>query len=89
MKKIARGLANDREYSSTRTLRFAAATLVESWSKQGAGDEPVPGIVRNAVTWTVQEQTEFLRRRMDAMARKLHETLRATAKVLEVEEVLK
>jgi len=87
MKKIARGVANDLEYSSTRTLRFAAATVVESWSKQGAGDEAVPGIVRNAVTWTVQEQTESLRRRLEAMAHKLHETLRATAKVLEVEDV--
>ena len=87
MKKMARGVANDVEYSSTRTLRFAAATLVESWSKQGAGDEAVEGIVRNAVTWTVQEQTESLRRRMDAMTHKLHETLRATAKVLEVEDV--
>ncbi|MGA8732732.1 MAG: dynamin family protein [Terriglobales bacterium] len=86
MKKIARGVANDLEYSSTRRLRFAAATVVESWSKQGAGDEAVPGIVRNAVTWTVQEQTESLRRRMDAMAHKVHETLRATAKVLEVED---
>ncbi len=87
MKKTARGVANDLEYSSTRTLRFAAATVVESWSKQGAGDEAVPGIVRSAVTWTVQEQTESLRRRMDAMAHKLHETLRATAQVLEVEDV--
>ena len=87
IKKIARGVANDLEYSSTRTLRFAAATLVESWSKQGAGGEAVAGIVRNAVTWTVQEQTESLRRRMDAMAHKLHETLRATAKVLEVDDV--
>jgi len=87
IKKIARGVANDLEYSSTRTLRFAAATLVESWSKQGAGGEAVAGIVRNAVTWTVQEQTESLRRRMDAIAHKLHETLRATAKVLEVDDV--
>ncbi len=87
MKKIARGVANDLEYSSTRTLRFAAATLVEVWSKQSGGDEAVPGMVRNAVTWTAQEQTESLRRRMDAMAHKLHETLRASAKVLEVEDV--
>jgi hypothetical protein len=43
--------------------------------------------LRNAVMGTVQEQTESLRRRMDAMAHKLHETLRATAKVLEVEDV--
>jgi GTP-binding protein EngB required for normal cell division len=87
MKKTARGVANDLEYSSTRTLRFAAATVVESWSKQGAGNEAVEGIVRNAVTGTVQDQTESLRRRIDAMAHKLHETLRATAKVLEVEDV--
>jgi GTP-binding protein EngB required for normal cell division len=87
MKKIARGVANDLEYSSTRTLRFAAATVVESWSKQGAGDEAAAGIARNAVIGTVQEQTESLRRRMDAMAQKLHETLRTTAKVLEVEDV--
>ncbi|MFZ0957112.1 MAG: dynamin family protein [Candidatus Sulfotelmatobacter sp.] len=87
MKKIARGVANDLEYSSTRTLRFAAATVVESWSKQGAGDEAVAEIVRNAVTSTVQDQTESLRRRLDAMAHKLDETLRAAAEVLEVEDV--
>ncbi len=87
MKKIARGVANDLEYSSTRTLRFAAATVVESWSRQGAGDEAVPEIVRNAVIGTVQEQTESLRRRIDAMAHKLHETLLTAAKALEVEDV--
>ncbi len=87
MKKIARGVANQLEVSTTQVLRFAAATLVESWSKQGASGEAAPMIVRNAVTWTVQEQTESLRRRMDAMAHKLHETLAATAKVLEVEDV--
>jgi GTP-binding protein EngB required for normal cell division len=87
MKKVARGVANDLEYSSNRILRFAAATLVESWSKQGGGDEAIESIVRNAVIWTVQEQTESLRRRMDAMTHKLHETLRATAKVLEVEDM--
>ncbi len=91
-KKIARGVANDLEYSSARILRLAAATLVEAWSKKGgrkqdAGDETAAGIVRNAVTWTVQEQTESLRRRMDAVAHKLQETLRAAAKVLEVEDV--
>jgi GTP-binding protein EngB required for normal cell division len=87
MKKVARSVANELEFSSTRILRFAAATLVESWSKQGASDESVPMIVRNAVMWNVQEQTESLRRRMDALVRKLLETLRATAKVLEVEDV--
>ncbi len=87
MKKAARGVANELEYSSMRTLRFAAATLVESWAKQGASDESVSAIVRNVVVRTVQEQAESLRRRMDAMASKLYETLRATAKVLEIEDV--
>jgi GTP-binding protein EngB required for normal cell division len=87
MRKIARGVANDLEYSSTRALRFAAAAVVESWFKQGAEDEAEPGILRNAVIRTVQEHTESLRRRMDAMTHRLHETLRTTAKVLEVEDV--
>lgn len=87
MKKLARGVANELEYSGTRTLQFAAATLVESWSKQGATGEAVAMIVRNAVTWSVQEHTESLRKRMDTMAHKLHETLVVTAKVLEVEDV--
>ncbi len=88
MKKIARGVADDLEYSSTRTLRFAATTLVEAWSKQGVSeDEAIERIVRNAVLGTVQEQKESLRVRMDAMAHKLDETLRASAKVLEVEDV--
>lgn len=86
MKKLARGVANQLEYSTTPILRFAGATLVESWSKQGATAESAAMIVRNAVTFQVQEQTESLRRRMDAMAHKLHETLAAAAKVLEVED---
>jgi hypothetical protein len=87
MQKLARGVANQLEYSTTPILRFAGATLVESWSKQGATGETAAMIVRNAVTFQVQEQTESFRRRMDAMAHKLHETLRVAAKVLEVEDV--
>ncbi|MFZ3341329.1 MAG: dynamin family protein [Terriglobales bacterium] len=87
MKKLARGVADQLEYSSAPILRFAGATLVESWLKQGASAETVPMIVRNAVTFQVQEQTESLRRRMDALANKLHETLAAAAKVLEVENL--
>jgi GTP-binding protein EngB required for normal cell division len=87
MKKIARGVAGELEYSTTRTLRFAAAVLVEAWSRQAAGNDAAPTIVRNAVIGTVRDQTESLRRRMDAMAHILQETLRATAKVLEVEDV--
>lgn len=87
MKKIARGIANDIEYSSTRTIRFAAASLLESWSKQGASDEAAPLIVRNTVTFSVQEQTDALRTRLEAVARKLYGTIRAAAKVLEIEDV--
>lgn len=86
MKKIARGVANDLEFSGYKILRFAAATLTESWLKERADDGAGDAIVRDAVTRTVQEQTESLRRRMDSMAHKLLETLRAAAKVLEVED---
>jgi len=87
MKTASRTVANELEYSATRVLQFAAATLVESWSKEGVGHEDVSIIVHNAVRWTVQEQTESLRRRLEATTRKLHETLRATAKVLAIEDV--
>jgi GTP-binding protein EngB required for normal cell division len=87
MKKIARGVAADLEFSGSRILRIAAATLIESWLKQRADDGAGDAIVRDAVTRTVREQTESLCRRMDSMAHKLLETLRAAAKVLEVEDV--
>ncbi len=87
MKKIARGVANELEFASTRILSTVTATLVESWSKQGIADEDVPALVDKAVIGTVQEQTESLRRRMETLTHKLYETLRATAKVLEVEDV--
>lgn len=87
MKKTARGVANELEFAATRILRTVAATLIESWSKQGMRDDEVPALVDKAVMGTVQEQTESLRRRMDALTRKLYETLQATAKVLEVQDI--
>jgi GTP-binding protein EngB required for normal cell division len=87
MKKIARAVANELEFASTRILGTVAATLVESWSKQGIADGEVSSLVDKAVVGTVQEQTESLRRRMEALTHKLYETLRATAKVLEVDDV--
>ena len=87
MKKTARSVASNLEYAGAQIIRIAAATLVEAWSVQDAGEEATSGIVRNAVTRAVEEQTESLRRRMDALAQKLHETLRAAAKVLEIEDV--
>jgi GTP-binding protein EngB required for normal cell division len=87
MKKIARGVANELEFASTRILGTVAATLVESWSKQGIADEEVPALVNQHVVGAVQEQTESLRRRMEVLTHKLYETLRATAQVLEVNDV--
>lgn len=87
MKKIARRVADELERSSRKTLLIAGASLVESWSLSGADDKPSSEIVRAAVTRTVQEQTEALRRRMDVLAHKLHETLQSAAKVLEIADV--
>jgi GTP-binding protein EngB required for normal cell division len=87
MKKTARRVANDLEYSGRQILQIAAATLVEAWSRQGATGEAAPEIVLKTVTGTVQEQTDALRRRIEAVAHKLYETLRSTAKVLGIEDV--
>lgn len=87
MKKAARGAANELEYSTSGIIRLAAATMVEAWSKQGASDDEMPAIIISSVTSTVQEKTDSLQRRLDVLARKLHDTLRATARVLEIEDV--
>lgn len=87
MKKIARDVSNDLEFSGYRILRIAAATLIESWQKQGADDGGGGAMVRDAVTKTVQEQTESLRQRISSMTHKLLETLRAAAKILEIVDV--
>jgi GTP-binding protein EngB required for normal cell division len=87
MKKIARHVANELETSSRKTLRIAGASLVESWSLPGADEQPSSQIVSDAVTRAVQEQTEALRRRIDVLAHKLHETLQSAAKVLEIGDV--
>jgi GTP-binding protein EngB required for normal cell division len=87
MKKIARRVADELETSSRKTLLIAGASLVESWSLAGADEKPSSEIVSNAVTRTVQAQTEALRRRMDVLAHKLHETLQSAANVLELADV--
>lgn len=88
MKKIARYAANELGSSSShKILRIAGASLVEAWSLKGNTDEAASEIVRNSVTQAIQDQTEDLRRRMDTLAHKLDETLRATAKVLEIDDV--
>jgi GTP-binding protein EngB required for normal cell division len=88
MKKTARRVANDLEYAGARKiLQIAGASLAESWSLPGSDEKPSSEIVSNAVTRTVREQTEALRRRMDVLAHKLHETLQTAAKVLEIADV--
>lgn len=86
MKKVARRVASDLEYAGRQILRIAAATLVEAWSKQGATRDAAPEVVVKAVSGTVQEQSDALRRRIEALSHKLYETLRATAKVLGIED---
>jgi GTP-binding protein EngB required for normal cell division len=88
MKKIARHAAYELEYSSSRKmLQVAGAYLVESWSLPGTGKKLASEVVSNAVTRTVQEETEALRRRIDLLTHKLHETLQSAAEVLEISDV--
>lgn len=87
MKKLARRVANDLQYSSISILRFAAAALIESWSKVGEPGAAPPAIVRNAAVYSVQEQTDSLRRQLAATSRKLYETIRAAARTLEIADV--
>jgi GTP-binding protein EngB required for normal cell division len=88
MKKTARRVADELEYAGARKiLRIPGAFLVESWSLPGSGERPSSEIVSSAVTRTVQEHTEVLRRRMDTLAHQLHETLASAAKVLEISDV--
>jgi GTP-binding protein EngB required for normal cell division len=88
MKKTARLVADELEYAGSRKIfRMAAASLVESWSLPDSDEKPSSEIVSNAVVRMVREQTEALRRQMDALADKLHETLGSAAKVLEITDV--
>jgi len=87
IKKTARRVADDLEYAGSRkVLQIAGTYLVELWSLPGTDKKSSSEIVSDAVTRTIQEQTEALRRRMDVLAHKLHETLQSTAKVLETSD---
>jgi hypothetical protein len=68
-------------------LQIAGAYLVKSWSSSDSDEKLAAEIVSNAITRTVQEQTETLRQRMDVLAHKLNETLQSAAKVLEITDV--
>jgi GTP-binding protein EngB required for normal cell division len=87
MKKAARNMANELEYSGAAIIRLTAATVVEAWSKQGASDDAIPAIVRRAVTGAVQEKIDTLRKRLDVLAHQLYDTLQAAATVIEIEDV--
>jgi GTP-binding protein EngB required for normal cell division len=88
MKKTTRRLADELQHSSFRKmLQIAGAYLVESWSLPGSDEKPPSETVSSAVTRTVQEQSEALRRRMDVLAHKLTETLQSAAKVLQMSDV--
>jgi signal recognition particle receptor subunit beta len=88
MKKTTRRSADDLQHSSSRKmLQIAGAYLVESWSSPGSDEKPPSETVSSAVTRTVQEQSEALRRHMDVLAHKLTETLQSAAKVLDMSDM--
>jgi GTP-binding protein EngB required for normal cell division len=87
MKDTAKRIAGELEHSTSRVLRIAGTSLVDSWSLPGSNPESSSEIVTRTVTRTVEEQTEGLRRRMEILAHELHETLQSTARVLEIEDV--
>jgi hypothetical protein len=88
MKETAKLAADELQHSSSRKmLQTAAAYLVESWWLPGGDEKPASEVVTRVVTRTVQEQSEALLRRMNVLAHKLHETIQAAAKVLEISDV--
>ena len=88
MKKTARRAADELNQSSSgKMLQIAGAYLVKSWSSPDSDEKLAAEIVSNAITRTVQDQTETLRQRMDVLAHKLNETLQSAAKVLEITDV--
>jgi GTP-binding protein EngB required for normal cell division len=88
MKKTTRHSADELQHlSSRKMLQIAGAYLVESWSLPSSDEKPPSETVSSAVTRTVQEQSEALRRRMDVLAHKITETLQSAAKVLEMSDV--
>jgi GTP-binding protein EngB required for normal cell division len=87
MKDTAKRIAGELEHSTSRVLRTAGTSLVDSWRSPGSTTESSSELVTSAVTRTVEEQTENLRRRMEVLAHQLHETLQSTAKALEIEDV--
>jgi len=86
MKDTAKRIAGELEHSTSRVLRTAGTSLVDSWRSPGSTTESSSELVTSAVTRTVEEQTENLRR-MEVLAHQLHETLQSTAKALEIEDV--
>jgi len=88
MKKTARRSADELPHSSSRKmLQRAGAYLVELWSLSGSDEKATSEVVTSAVTRTVREQTDALRRQMDVLAHKLNETLQSAARVLEITDV--
>jgi hypothetical protein len=88
MKKTTRRSADDLQHSSSRKMfQIAGAYLVESWSSPGSDEKPPSETVSSAVTRTIQEQSEALRRHMDVLAHKLTETLQSAAKVLDMSDM--
>ncbi len=85
LRKAAREVSNRIERLSLAAARKASASLVASW-KSNANETNVSQVVSKAVRETVEDWTGRLQRAIGSLAHDLHQTLEATAQVLEMKD---
>ena len=85
LRKAAREVSDRIERLSLAAARKASASLVASW-KSNANETNVSQVVSKAVRETVEDWTGRLQRAIASLAHDLHQTLEATAQVLEMKD---
>ena len=85
LRKAAREVSDRIERLSLAAARKASASLVASW-KSNANETNVSQVVSKAVRETVEDWTGRLQRAIGSLAHDLHQTLEATAQVLEMKD---
>ncbi len=85
LRKAAREVSNRIERLSQPAARRASVSLVASW-KSNANETNVSQVVSEAVSKTVEDWTGRLQRAIGSLAHDLHQTLEATAQVLEMKD---
>ena len=85
LRKAAREVSDRIERLSLAAARRASASLVASW-KSNANETNVSQVVSKAVRETVEDWTGRLQRAIGSLAHDLHQTLEATAQVLEMKD---